>query len=74
MTCELCKALTDQEIDKILNIKKVFERPSGHSFTKLILDANMVITPRSYKVKVMTVMVNVSKKKGTSHPMCCWNM
>ena len=25
--CELCKALTDQEIDEILNIKKVFERP-----------------------------------------------
>ena len=25
--CELCKALTDQEIDEIFNIKKVFERP-----------------------------------------------
>ena len=30
---------------------------------KLIQDANMVIITRSYKVKVMIVIVNVSKKK-----------
>jgi len=30
--CELCKTLTDQEIDEILTIKKVFERPLEEIF------------------------------------------
>jgi len=60
---KLCKALTDQEIGEIMNIKKVFERPLEE--VRAFLHEIDFGCPHGHytKVKIMTTSVNVQSKK-----------
>jgi len=68
---ELCKALTDHEIDGIIYIKKCLIKKSGFSFMKLILDFHMVITVYSELVQSHDDNAECVEEKIMGYPIQC---